>query len=983
MKYSVIFFLVMQVCILNAQPLDGSYTVGGSSPDFLTPQDAADALISNGVSGPVFMNIRPGIYQRDGGLSSVMILDGNISGTSSLNRITFQPDEAAGGNVNNVLFQIDQTTQLNTPSLVSIKTDHVTIRNLTFEDIDIMEAGANILFSIDQGNNQIAEDIVIEGCRFIGNSNAGGGAAFGTDIGISGSTNVANIVIRQNTFTRLLRSVEIGGAAGSNGRVIVEDNQFLNAHHQGDAYGTCIFIRAYKTIVRRNYLDNADGVGSLYGIVVNADSGLIEKNIIKNGGGASSQVPTFRAIVVDNMSGNNALSMLIANNMISRSASIGGWGGPIMGRYGIIAQTKAQIVHNTIVHPYSAQISGGIFLDQGSDSSIVLNNIVIDYGSGEGLPIVEAVVVFKQNGGLSGVISDYNLFFYDYIQPGAVFLAAVGSNRYTNLSEYQAATGLDSNSIFKELYFEIGENYPHLSDCQAQDPELGGIPYPGIVDDIDGDVRSLTEPTRGADEGRLRSNPMFEDVFRTSLPSICNSIAYGKFDNLMADGLAVADYENEQVLLFHNLPESRSFLQTGILNVGFKPTTLAFYNFDDDSYLDLIVGGDSALVKVYWGDGVGGFPESSEINTLGRTYHLVPEPYQLYDSRKVIFVAHPNASPYYSSFIGVVINLGDRQLCYDYQYSGGEIDTIPWGPWSIVVDDIGGDNLVDIAGLQPNGRFTSWEFLNAISVFPGPCERNYFIRRGPYHQINGVGGNYTYQNSIILGDFDDDSDRDLITTGSSDNECNLLRNEGNFNFQPEPMAVNNGRGFARLDYDNDDDLDFASVNWALEDNGLTVFLNDGTGHFTPELNCFQSLATGIPRGVVASDFDLDGKTDLAIIATDEFGQDSLFVLYSTGNVSGISEENFQQIPENFSLSQNYPNPFNPSTTIRFELSESDIVTLKIFNILGEEISTLVNTELKAGKHEYQFNANNLSSGIYFYRIQAGSFTETKKMILIR
>lgn len=983
-KILFLLLILLPIWILNAQPLNGSYTVGGSSPDFLTPQDAADALISNGVSGPVFMNIRPGIYLRDGGLSSVMILDGNISGTSSLNRITFQPDEAAGGNVNNVLFQIDQTTQLNTPSLVSIKTDHVTIRNLTFEDIDIMEAGANILFSIDQGNNPIAEDIVIEGCRFIGNSNAGGGAALGTDIGISGSTNVANIVIRQNTFIRLLHSVEIGGAAGSNGRVIVEDNQFLNAHHHGDAYGTCIFIRAYKTIVRRNYLDNAEGVGSLYGIVVNADSGLIEKNIIKNGGGANGEVHTFRAIVVDErFTGSNALSMLITNNMITQSYSVGGWGWPIMGRYGIIAQTKAQIVHNTIVHPYSAQKSGGIFLDQGSDSSIVLNNIVMDYGSGEGLPIVEAVVVFKQYGGLSGVISDYNLFFYDYNQPGTVFLAAVGSNRYTNLSEYQAATGLDSNSIFKELYFEIGENYPHLSDCQAQDPELGGIPYPGIVDDIDGDVRSLTAPTRGADEGRLRSNPMFEDVFRTSLPSICNSIAYGKFDNLMADGLAVADYENEQVLLFHNLPESRSFLQTGILNVGFKPTTLAFYNFDDDSYLDLIVGGDSALVKVYWGDGVGGFPESSEINTQGRTYHLVPEPYQLYDSRKVIFVAHPNASPYYSSFIGVVINLGDRQLCYDYQYSGGEIDTIPWGPWSIVVDDIGGDNLVDIAGLQPNGRFTSWEFLNAISVFPGPCERNYFIRRGPYHQINGVGGNYTYQNSIILGDFDDDSDRDLITTGSSDNECNLLRNEGNFNFQPEPMAVNNGRGFARLDYDNDDDLDFASVNWALEDNGLTVFLNDGTGHFTPELNCFQSLATGIPRGVVASDFDLDGKTDLAIIATDEFGQDSLFVLYNTGNVSGISEENFQQIPENFSLSQNYPNPFNPSTTIRFELPESDIVTLKIFNILGEEISTLVNTELKAGKHEYQFNANNLSSGIYFYRIQAGSFTETKKMILIR
>ena len=180
MKSLFLLFFVLPLLALHAQPLNGNYTVGGSSPDFLTPQDAADALKSNGVSGPVFMNIRPGIYMRDGGLSSVMILDGNngnIAGTSSVNRITFQPDEAAGGNVNNVLLQIDQTTQTQT-ALVSIKTDHVTLRNLTLEDIDLMEAGANFLLSIDQSSNPIAEDIIIEGCRFIGNSNPGCGPTY-------------------------------------------------------------------------------------------------------------------------------------------------------------------------------------------------------------------------------------------------------------------------------------------------------------------------------------------------------------------------------------------------------------------------------------------------------------------------------------------------------------------------------------------------------------------------------------------------------------------------------------------------------------------------------------------------------------------------------------------------------------------------------------------------------------------------------------
>lgn len=977
MKNLLILLLVMPVLILNAQVLNGNYTVGGSSPDFLTLQDAADAIELNGVSGPVFINLRPGIYMRDGGLSSVMIFEGNVAGVSSVNRITFQPDEAAGGNVNNVLLQIDQTTQTST-ALVSIKTDHVTLRNLTFEDVDVIEAGANFLLSIDQSSNPIAEDIIIEGCRFIGNSNPGGGSTYGTDYGIYGSTNVANIVIRQNIFQRLMNSVDIGGVVGSSGSVIVDNNQFLDAHNWGDAGGTWIKVSAYTTIVRRNYLDNSGGVGSIYGIVVEADSGLIERNTIKNGGGSNGQVPTFRAIVVGKrLFSSNALSMLIVNNMISGSASVGGWGLPIMGRYGIIANTKVQIIHNTIVHPYREQISTGIFLGNGTDSSTVLNNIIIDYGVPLGI-LARSIVLFDQAASIPGLISDFNVFFYN--QSG-VYLAAVGSNRYTGLTEYQSATGLDTNSIFKEIYFELGEDYPHLTDCQAQDPELRGIPFSGIVDDIDGDARSLTAPTRGADEGRIRFNPMFEEVFRTSLPSNCPAIVYGKYDNLLADGLAVADYYNEQILLFHNI--GRSFLQTGILNVGFRPTTLAFYKFDDDNNLDLIVGSDSSIIKVYWGDGAGGFPESSEINTLGGTYHLVPEPYQIYDSLKLVFVAHPNASPYYSSFIGVVMNLGDRQLCYDNQYFGtGILDTIPWGPWTIVVNDLGGDNLPDIAGLHPTGYFTSWEFQN-VYVIGANCDHNYFERWGSYHQINGVGGNYTPQNSMILGDFDDDSDTDLVTTGFSDNECLLLRNEGDFNFQPEPMAVNNGRGFAGLDYENDGDLDFASVNWSLEDNGITVFLNDGNGYFTPELNCYQSLATGVPRGVVSSDFDLDGKTDLAIIATDYSGHDSLFVLYNTGNVSGIVEENYQQIPENISLSQNYPNPFNPATTIEYSIPQAGLVTIKIYDILGREVTNLVNEEKLAGNHKVNFNASGLSSGIYCYRFKAGDFVQTRKMVLLK
>ncbi len=85
----------------------------------------------------------------------------------------------------------------------------------------------------------------------------------------------------------------------------------------------------------------------------------------------------------------------------------------------------------------------------------------------------------------------------------------------------------------------------------------------------------------------------------------------------------------------------------------------------------------------------------------------------------------------------------------------------------------------------------------------------------------------------------------------------------------------------------------------------------------------------------------------------------------------------------FSLYQNYPNPFNPTTTIQYQLPQDAKATLKVYDVLGNEVATLVNEYRVAGRYEIDFDASNLSSGIYFYRIQAGNFIETKKMILLR
>ncbi len=89
------------------------------------------------------------------------------------------------------------------------------------------------------------------------------------------------------------------------------------------------------------------------------------------------------------------------------------------------------------------------------------------------------------------------------------------------------------------------------------------------------------------------------------------------------------------------------------------------------------------------------------------------------------------------------------------------------------------------------------------------------------------------------------------------------------------------------------------------------------------------------------------------------------------------------LPLNFSLEQNYPNPFNPTTNISYSIGNSSFVTLKVYNVLGEEVTTLVNENKKAGSYTVRFNASNLPSGVYIYKLTAGNYSASKKLLLLK
>ncbi|HEY5123724.1 MAG TPA: T9SS type A sorting domain-containing protein [Ignavibacteria bacterium] len=106
------------------------------------------------------------------------------------------------------------------------------------------------------------------------------------------------------------------------------------------------------------------------------------------------------------------------------------------------------------------------------------------------------------------------------------------------------------------------------------------------------------------------------------------------------------------------------------------------------------------------------------------------------------------------------------------------------------------------------------------------------------------------------------------------------------------------------------------------------------------------------------------------------------VVYGDTTLTEIKSLN-SEIPDRFSLLQNYPNPFNPRTVVRFQLSVVSNVVLKVYDVMGREVQTLVNEKLSAGTYEVKFDGSMLTSGVYFYKMQTGDFSETKKMILMK
>jgi len=234
--------------------------------------------------------------------------------------------------------------------------------------------------------------------------------------------------------------------------------------------------------------------------------------------------------------------------------------------------------------------------------------------------------------------------------------------------------------------------------------------------------------------------------------------------------------------------------------------------------------------------------------------------------------------------------------------------------------------------------------------------------------------NWGEPNAVLVEDINKDGYIDLVATSVVANEVVWFENDGNQNFIKHTIKeqYNGAYGLFISDIDKDSDFDIIATAWI---GGFgSVFENDGNQNFTEHIFCNSGYDL-LHLFVI----DLDKDEDLDILG----------VCYASNlpqirwweNSSTVNVEEMNSLPIDFKLLQNYPNPFNPTTKIKYEIPQSANASLKVYDVLGNEIVTLINEEKPAGSYQIEFDGVDLPSGIYFYQLKSNSYINTKKMVL--
>ncbi len=621
---------------------------------------------------------------------------------------------------------------------------------------------------------------------------------------------------------------------------------------------------------------------------------------------------------------------------------------------------------NTVVQTSAtvARLENARVFNLNKSGHTVTNNIFIQLSSGD----LDGGVM--QIDDTTGNMIDYNCLYKS--QNDGIFVKANGVT-YDSFINWQASgNGLHSIEKFPEFIHILSDL--HLGGCSVYDPELqAAYPLSSFIFDLDGEQRDAQFPFFGADEADGTLPAIFAPAELTPTDDEALHFTSADLDGDGDNDFAVVNLEigSDDVSLFWN-DGAANFSGPNHISFGSLPEVIKAENIDDDNAEDLLATSDGKLT-VRYGSGGGNFDAEVEM-----PYQSDVEDFLFVDLDNDddldIFQTHLGTVGVQDGEVTQLINTGSRNFPYANlgSFYAGQY------PSTAVSGFINGDSFEDVAVVDFVNQTVS-VLLNlgtAGGIWDG-------FSNGVEYSI--IAGSSPLHANLSVGDLDGDGDSDILVGswgGGGSDSLMILKNNGNGSFSDvEFFVVNEVRSsevFTVFDYNNDGDLD---IIVATPSHDLVYLSNEGNGNFVSFLLCHLSELGGEPLTILTKNLDSDSRPDVAVLTI----TDDIVVMLNLDYVVSVSEDiSNLSIPDKLSLEQNYPNPFNPSTTIKFELPVSSQVDLRIYNLLGQEVTVVINNEeFSSGIYKYNFNASQLTSGVYFYRLKAGSFVETRKMILLK
>jgi hypothetical protein len=268
-----------------------------------------------------------------------------------------------------------------------------------------------------------------------------------------------------------------------------------------------------------------------------------------------------------------------------------------------------------------------------------------------------------------------------------------------------------------------------------------------------------------------------------------------------------------------------------------------------------------------------------------------------------------------------------------------------------------------------NYQYDEWQFVK-IDVFLNSDLAQLSINHLPIH-LWQWSQNGTISNQLAVQNFWGEGILNEMYIDNYTVNDNLLSDPPNTPSNLFAQQIFNPETQVQLDWQDN----------SLNEYAFKIIRKNGLSNSTNSYFIIDTVYSNITQ-YIDSNVTVDSTYTYGIIAFNIYGNSdtSNFATITVDPVTNLNEQNNLT---SYSLDQNYPNPFNPVTSIQYVVSSRQFVTLKVFDVLGNEVATLVKEEKPTGEYEIEFDAQGLTSGVYFYQLKAGSFIQTKKMVLLR